>query len=194
MQNLPVEIIHHVEGPEPAATGQCIDHEVYRPDRVGQSWCIQAGPFALGNAFAGRTAQVQVHSLVNPIDTFVVPLRVRLARQPAALPESPRGVLTGLFGQRLDQIGIVLTPVCRGSVPGSPGQPHTRAGPAQRPFVFLNEETHRLALLLRPYNFFAIKSFMATLSSASSAYIRLSLAFSASRSLTRARSEASMPP
>ncbi len=53
---------------------------------------------------------------------------------------------------------------------------------------------HRLAFARRPYSFFAIRSFIAALSSASSAYIRFSLAFSDSNSLTRLRSDASMPP
>src|SRR5690606_26110839 len=66
--------------------------------------------------------------------------------------------------------------------------------PAQGPRVHLDQVPHGLALLLRPYSFFAIRSFIAALSSASSAYIRLSLAFSASRSLTRRSSEASRPP
>jgi len=45
----------------------------------------------------------------------------------------------------------------------------------------------------RAHGFFAIKYFIAALSSASSAYIRLSLLFSASSSLTRFRSDASKP-
>lgn len=57
--------------------------------------------------------------------------------------------------------------------------------------MHFGQEAHRLSLLGRPYSFFAIRSFSAALSSAISAYIRLSLAFSASSSLTRFRSDAS---
>src|SRR5690606_1021394 len=79
-------------------------------------------------------------------------------------------------------------------MPGRPGEPNHVTGPAQRPLVLLQEEAHGVALLRRPYSFLAIRSFIAALSRASSAYIRLSLAFSASSSFTRRSSDASMPP
>src|SRR3546814_20014709 len=82
----------------------------------------------------------------------------------------------------------------RALVPRRPRQPDAITGPAQGPRVHLDQVPHRFALLLRPYSFFAIRSFIAALSIACSASIRLSLAFSASRSLTRRSPEASRPP
>ncbi len=60
--------------------------------------------------------------------------------------------------------------------------------------MHLHEAPYRPTLAHRPYNFFSIRSFIAALSSANSAYVRLSRAFSASNSFTRRSSDASSPP
>src|SRR5690606_22352127 len=138
--------------------------------------------------------QVQVHRLVHAVDPLVVPLRPGPAQEFATLPEAPAGVVFAQPGQRADQLGIAHRPVQRRPVPRRPRQPHALTGPAQGPCVHLDQVPHGFALLLRPYSFFAIRSFIAALSSAISAYMRLSLAFSTSSSLTRLRSDASMPP
>lgn len=51
-----------------------------------------------------------------------------------------------------------------------------------------------LVFLCEPYRFFVLKSSIIALSSGNTAYSRLSLASSASRSLIRRSSEASKPP
>src|SRR5690606_15868255 len=112
----------------------------------------------------------------------------------AALPEAARRTTFDLLGQCRDDLGVAHGPMLGRLVPRGPRQPDALTGPAQRPRMYLDQVPHCLALLLRPYSFFAIRSFIAALPSASSAYIRLSLAFSASRSLTRRSSEASRPP
>ena len=60
--------------------------------------------------------------------------------------------------------------------------------------VDLHDVPRRLALARLPYSSVAIRSFIGALSSASSAYIRFSLALSASSSFTRLSSDASSPP
>ena len=52
----------------------------------------------------------------------------------------------------------------------------------------------RIAFRSRPYSLFAIRFFIAVFSSARSAYMRLSLKFSAGSAFISFRSEASMPP
>src|SRR3546814_3006360 len=128
------------------------------------------------------------------LDPLVVPVRPHTTQDLAALPEAAARTGLDLIGQRRDDLGVTHGPMQRRLVPRSPRQPDALTGPAQGPRVHLDQVPHRFALLLRPYSFFAIRSFIAALSSASSAYIRLSLAFSASRSLTRRSSAASRPP
>src|SRR5690606_39622954 len=77
---------------------------------------------------------------------------------------------------------------------GRARQTHALTGPAQWSPMHLDQVPHCFSLLDRPYSFFAIRSFIAALSNASSAYMRLRRAFSASSSLTRLRSDASIPP
>src|SRR5690606_6338819 len=194
VQRLAIEVVDHIEGPEAPAAGQGVGNEVGRPDRVGQPGDVERHPLAPGQAPLRGPSEVQLHSLVHPVDALVVPLRPPAPQQLAALPEAPAGTVLDQPGQRRDQLGITDRPVQWRPVPGRPRQPNALTGPAQGPCVHLDQVPHRLALLLRPYSFSAIRSFIAALSSASSAYIRLSLLFSASNSLTRFRSDASMPP
>src|SRR5690606_30708461 len=155
---------------------------------------VQRHPLALGEPLLGRTPQIELHLAVHPINALVVPLRMGLFQRLAALVEAPAGRRLDQAGQRRDELGVTHRPVQRRRIPGRAGQPHAIARPAQGAGMNLDEEPHRLALLHRPYSFSAIRSFIAALSSASSAYIRLSLAFSDSKSLTRLRSDASIPP
>src|SRR3546814_16624603 len=71
-----------------------------------------------------------------------------------------------LIGQRRDDLGVTHGPMQRRLVPRSPRQPDALTGPAQGPRVHLDQVPHRFALLLRPYSFFAIRSFLSALSSA----------------------------
>src|SRR5690606_15762295 len=194
VQRLAVEVVDYVEGPEATATGQRIGHEVGRPDGVWQTRHVQRHAFALGQALLGLATQVELHGLVHPVDSLVVPVRPSTAQDLAALPEAARRTTLDLPGQCRDDLCVAHGPMQRRLIPGRTRQPDAITGPAQGPRVHLDQVPHGLALLLRPYSFFAIRSFIAALSSASSAYIRLSLAFSASRSLTRRSSEASRPP
>ena len=60
--------------------------------------------------------------------------------------------------------------------------------------MFLHEYLRGLPLRRRPYSFRFNTSLIAVFSSARSAYIRLSFAFSASRSFSRLSSETLTPP
>ncbi|MBM4228006.1 MAG: DUF1153 domain-containing protein [Gammaproteobacteria bacterium] len=60
--------------------------------------------------------------------------------------------------------------------------------------MLLAEHLRQRALHRRAYSFFAMTSFNAVTSSARSAYIRLSLAFSSSSSRNRRTSDTSIPP
>src|SRR5690606_16332113 len=163
-------------------------------DGIGQQGNVERYAFALGQPLLGLAAQIELHRLVHSVDSLVVPVRTRTAQDLATLPEAAARAILDHLGQGRDDLGIPYRPVHRRLVPRCPRQPNAITGPAQGPRVHLDQVPHGLALLLRPYSFFAIRSFIAALSSASSAYIRLSLAFSASRSLTRRSSEASKPP
>src|SRR5690606_32575368 len=177
-----------------AATGQRIGHEISRPDGVWQARHIQRHAFAVGQALFGLATQVELHGLVHPVDPLVIPVRPYTTQDLAALPEAAARMGFEQPGQRSDDLGVAHGPMLRHLVPRSPRQLDVLTGPAQGPCVHLDQVPHGLALLLRPYSFFAIRPFIAALSSASSAYIRLSFALWASRSLTRRSSEASRPP
>src|SRR5690606_33969671 len=81
-------VVDHVEGPEAAATGQCIGHEISRPDSVWQTRHVQRHAFALGQALLGLATQVELHGLVHPVDPLVVPVRSRTTQDLATLPEA----------------------------------------------------------------------------------------------------------
>ena len=78
-------------------------------------------------------------------------------------------------------------------IPRRPRQPHHLAGPADRQPVIRHEHLGRLPLRERRYSFRESTSLMAAFSSASSAYMRLSFAFSASSSFIRLSSETVTP-
>src|SRR5690606_909172 len=132
--------------------------------------------------------------LVHAVDALVIPLRPPPAQQRTALPEAAARTIRHQRRKLLDQLSITLRPVQQRPVPGRAWQPYALTGPAQWSPMRLDQVPHCFALLHRPYSSFAIRSFIAALSSASSAYMRLRRAFSASSSLTRLRSDASIPP
>src|SRR3546814_12407284 len=95
------------------------------------------------------------------LDPLVVPVRPHTTQDLAALPEAAARTGLDLIGQRRDDLGVTHGPMQRRLVPRSPRQPDALTGPAQGPRVHLDQVPHRFALLLRPYSFFSIRSFIA---------------------------------
>ncbi len=108
------------------------------------------------------------------------------------LSKTTLGKALGQFGQQRNDLLVAIgkAPIarCRTS------HANDRTGPALAPAMLLDEPGKERAFVRRVYSFFAIRSFNAWFSIANSAYIRLSLACSASTSRSRCTSEASMPP
>src|SRR5690606_5074080 len=188
-----IEVVQDIERAESPATGQRVRHEIHRPDHVRVFRHVQRHPIPLGQAAACLATQVEPHGLVHAVDPLVIP-RATAAQAFPAFPEASVRALLNQLCQLRDDLGITHRPVQRRAVPGCHREPDAGTGPPHRPRVYLDEVPHGLPLLRRPYSFFAMRSFMAALSRASSAYMRFSLEFSASSSLTRRSSEASRPP
>ena len=120
VQRLAVEVVDHVEGPEPASTRERIGHEVGRPDGVWQARHVERHAFALGKSLLGFATQVQLHGLVHPVDPLVVPVRPCTAQDLAAFPEAAARVGFDQLGQRRNDLGVTDCPMQRWLVPRRP--------------------------------------------------------------------------
>src|SRR5690606_21094301 len=87
---------------------QRIMHEIKAPDDVrpdrAQHWCLYAGR----KTSLTLIAQIQPHSSVNTVNTFVVPHILQLPQPVVHHPEPPCPVEFGKNGQLFDDFTVVL--------------------------------------------------------------------------------------
>src|SRR5581483_3797019 len=124
---------------------------------------------------------------------LVIPRPAVQAQPIKALPKSPAAVLLHDRIEGLDDLGISHHDVLRLSVVRRPRQAYCGTGLFDRHAVLLNHEPRRLPLRRRRHHFLDSTSLIAVFSRASSAYKRLSLAFSASSSRMRVSSDTVTP-
>lgn len=127
VHRLTIEVIDHVECPEPTAAQQGVGHEVRGPDGVRQSRHVERHPQPLRQSLLGRAPQMQVHGLVHPIDPLVVPGLALAPEQLPALPEAPTRTTFDQGRQRADHLGVPDGPVLWHPVEGRPRQSHAAA-------------------------------------------------------------------
>src|ERR1700758_1796083 len=116
---------------------------------------------------------------------LMVPRSPLIAHPVVALPESPALFLDYDRLQRRDDLAVSRRPIDAQLVVRRPRQPGYLASSHNRQSVSLDHDPDRLALGRRRQSFRLRTSLIAVFSSARSAYMRLSLAFSASSSRSR---------
>jgi len=111
---------------------------------------------------------------------------VTVEAQPVvALPEAPPWSLFHDRHQRLDYLGVAHGRIRRRRVPGRPRQPDDATRSSDRELVLRRQHLDDMTTRGRRHSVRLSTSLMAAFSSARSAYIRFSLAFSASSSFMR---------
>src|SRR5262249_44519318 len=110
-----------------------------------------------------------------------------------ALPEAPARVPGDHVIQRGHDVGVPRERRRTRPVVRRPRQPHGLARPAHRAPVFLHQHGQDFSFRRRRHRFRLNTSLIAAFSKASSAHIRLSLAFSASSSFRRFSSSTEAP-
>ena len=192
-QRLAVGLVDHVEGAEPPAVVEHVVHEIQRPALVDACACRQRSRLAFRDSALRPARNVQAQLAIHPPDSFVVP-RAAIQTQPVeAFPEPPAAVALDHAIERVDHLGILLLRQRRRLVVRRPRQACGPAGSCDRQAMLGHHGRDHLPLRGRRQNFFASTSLIAAFSSARSAYMRLSRAFSASSSRMRVRSETVAP-
>jgi hypothetical protein len=192
-QRLAIAVIEHVQRPEPPRVVERIVHAVERPDGVELVGCAQWQWCACW------------HTLLRPRDrlslklqytrcTLVVPAMTIKAQPVVALPEaSPR--LPGHHPvEHVDHHSVTPRRRSQDSVVRRPGQSHDETGLLDRYPMLAHVHLRGLTLHGRRYSSRDSTCLVAAFSSASSAYMRLSLALSASSSFMRLSSLTVTPP
>lgn len=190
MQCLSVEIIHYVEGTEPAAVAQRIAHKIHRPrivcgqgDHKGVFNPLWQSPFCF-------PPDIQPDKLVYPVDTLMVPCMALPAQPFKGFPETFPGKTLRFAAQGgfhravITDADMVVTRFAQPQHAARPVDAFTRT------HNFLSD----LFLLAGLQSFFAITSLATSRSRASSVYIRFNLRFSSSSCFIRFSSLPSIPP
>lgn len=152
-------------------------------------------PFFTWLAARGRAWQdAALEDVTAYLHVLVVPSTAFGPHPIEELPEAPTWIPRYHVRQRRDHKGIPSTRGNRRPVKRRPREPHHTTGPLHRQLVLTDEHLGDLSLRERPYSFRLSTSLMAAFSRAKSAYIRFSLAFSASSSRRRFTSETVAPP
>src|SRR5215470_3149005 len=124
---------------------------------------------------------------------LMVPAIPRAPETIETLPEPPATMASHDGVQRGDHVAIPPQPRPRRPVVRRPRQPHGLAGAPHRDPVLLHQHRQDFPFRGRRHRFRLRTSLIAAFSSARSAYIRLSLAFSASSSFSRFNSPTDAP-
>src|SRR5438034_1030092 len=119
------------------------------------------------------------------MDAHVVPPTPFDPHAVVALPEAPARTLRDHAIEHMDHGGVALSARLGDSIERRPRQSHDATGSLDRQAVFGHDHLCGLALHGRRHSFRESTSLIAAFSSASSAYMRLSFAFSASSSFIR---------
>ena len=192
-QRLSIALINDVEGAERTAVVHRVAHEVQGPYPVEFVGLQQRLALTGAQSLLRLALEVQPHLAVHPVNTLVVPWLAIGAQPIKALPEAPAGSLGDDLVQGVYHRRILGQAVHCWFVKRRPRQLHSLAGFRVRQTMFTDHDLYHRALRSRRHNFRDSTSLIAVFSRASSAYILLSLAFSASSSLTRLSSLADMP-
>src|SRR6185437_16606192 len=137
---------------------------------------------------------IQAQGAVDAVYALVVPGIAQVVEPVEELPKSPAPVRLHLGDEGVDHRAVPLQAIGRRPVPSRPRQSHHPAGPHHRQLVRAHHLGDRLPLRGRRHDFRLSTSLIAAFSSASSAYIRFSLAFSSSSSRSRRSSWTVAPP
>ena len=191
-QALPGHVIDYVEHAEPATRRHLVMDKVQAPALVRQrqhrSRC--SGPH--GSPAAAPPPDCQSFLLIEPLGLLAVDHHALPAQQDMQTAIAEPATLVGQLAQLLTQASII--------VPGGTvthalaiGIDDTARPPLAHPVAGL-EMSYSFPHGGGRQNFFASRSFNATLSSIVSASSRLSFAFSLSSSLSRRASDTSSPP
>src|SRR5712691_12603810 len=138
--------------------------------------------------------QIQPQPAVHPVHPLVVPPVTSVMQSIEALPEAPAPVSFDHPIERIDHRRITLRPVDSLPVIRRPRELCCSAGPGNRQTMLLDHDPRCLPAFRRRYSFRFSTALIASFSSARSAYIFFSRAFSASSSRRRFNSETLKPP
>ena len=180
----------------PAAVERVV-HEVERPDPLSSGGASSGWRSRVGSRRFVRRGQIQPQRAVHAMHPLVVPAAGPIQPQPVeALPEAPARVLAPTTAcSAAITAHPARTRTLRRPVVRRPREPHHPAGPrAPTARARVTRIVDRLPLRGRRHSFRCSTSLIAAFSSASSAYIRFSFAFSASSSFSRFSSETVAPP
>src|SRR5690348_454158 len=128
------------------------------------------------------------------MDALVVPRSAFDAQPIEELPEAPARIARHRVRQRRDHRHITPARRHRRLVVRRSREPHYATGSLHRQLMLAHQRLGDLSLRGRPYSFRFRTALMPAFSSARSAYIRFSLAFSASSSRNRFTSDTDAPP
>src|SRR5215467_543096 len=192
-QRLPIALIDDREGPEGTAVVQGINHEIEGPCFVQALRGEERLPQAHRYAALCPPRQVQAERAVYAMHALMVPAMPRAPEAIETLPESPAAMAGHDVVQGGHHVGIPPQPRPRRPVVRRPRQPHRLARPAHGHVMLVHQHCQDFAFRGRRHRFRLRTSLMAAFSRASSAYIRLSLAFSASSSFSRLSSASEAP-
>src|SRR5262249_47083194 len=192
-QRFPVGLIEDVEGPEAAPAIERVVHEVEGPDAVQRRRGHEGLAQPLRDAALRAAGEMEPPRAVPRMQALGVPGAPVEPESVKTLPEAPAPMLPDDGQHRLHHRPIPRRRLCRPPIPCRPRQPDRPARVSNRELVLCDQEFAHLAPRGRRYSFRWRTSLMAAFSSASSAYIRLSLAFSPSSSLMRFSSATVVP-
>ena len=187
-QTFAIPFVHDGQRPKPAAVIQRVGHEVERPRLIQDGKRHQRLPNPAGHPALGAARQVQPQAAIHAMHPLVVPRRTFEAQPVVALPEAPAWISGHDAHQRRDDSRIPAARRHRRPIVRRPRQPHDVTGATNGKFVLVDAHLDCLSFRGRRYHFRAKTSLIAAFSSASSAYIRFSLAFSPSSSRSRCTS------
>src|SRR6185295_7808235 len=184
-------IVHDREHPQLPAVDQAIGHVVHRPALVRSRRRGQRQALGDPDALALSLAHHEPLFPIQAVRPLVIHRPALPTKQHLDAPIAVAALLRGELGNAASQLqrGRAPAPIAVQRT-RNPHQPAS-ARHAQR--ALGGENAHRLALSLRAYHFRPTRSFSAEMSSAWSATMRLSLAFSASSSRSRRSSATVMP-
>jgi len=157
----PVEVVDHVESPEPGPAIQGVAHEVGRPDLVGPIRDDQRFPLTRRQAPPGSPALIQSHRTVHPVDPLVIPSMANIPKPLVAFPEAAPRMILEIAIDRVDDRRIADHRVRRWSILGRAGQAARAAGPSDRQTVIHHQRLRHFAPLRWLQSFFAMTSFRA---------------------------------
>src|SRR5262245_24307978 len=192
-ERLPIALVDDREGPEGTAVVQGIGHEIERPGLVQARGGRERLPEARGYAPLAPPREIQSERAGHVIHALMVPAMPGAPEAIEALPEPPATMPGHDVVHRGDDIGVPSQPGPWRPVVRRPRQPHRLAGAPDRDPVLPHQHGHDLAFRGQRDRFRLRTSLIAAFSSASSAYIRFSLAFSALSSFSRLSSATEAP-